>query len=703
MQLQQLQLLNDKLQARLDALEDENKRLLASLTTAEASASSLDSRLNAIKQEREQSSSRVTELEASLRASERALNEKESQLESLQRHLEQSARDIEKAKGDGEARIRDLQSKLDDKEALVSQLKELIDAKEGQQSENDAVLAAKNAEIAVLEARVQKAYAELEEERRELGGQVDELRKAGQETIALYEERLSAADSRRYEMEDAIASLQEQLQAQARPVSPSTMARQATTALEIDNESLREQVQHLQKKLGTLEDLLEDARMAAEREENLGRERLMQYKEREDALRQELLESQKEIERVVKSEESARARVAEIEEALRENTVALENARAEIEGLRTDIADLEGIAAAAGVMKSPQRVTRPLTGEYELLKAEKEELGRTCKERDAELAREREKTATLHIQLEERNAELDAMRKKLNREQSLNGVDEVKKSSATSSPSKQDLYAAKEEIKGLKHIIQELQLENAKAGQRNKVLESENRLLLSEVDQLREDMKALEENVEQTLLREEQALEAEEAALSGSPDDVERLQKTVREMKGKYEAELEQMRKRLSEAEMKSARAIHDLNKEIGELESLIESKIYREDELEREVARLQDRLAKSQKKSSKGLPEDPRSSTTPSLTSVSSSISSRSESVMSDSASRSGGEDVCEICEKPGHDIFSCDLLKEDRPLSVGSAADFLKKSAADDLFCEDCEEHGHTAVNCPHSLDVF
>ena len=136
---------------------------------------------------------------------------------------------------------------------------------------------------------------------------------------------------------------------------------------------------------------------------------------------------------------------------------------------------------------------------------------------------------------------------------------------------------------------------------------------------------------------------------------------------------------------------------------SLIAVQIYREDELEREVSRLQERLAKSQKKSSKGPSEDARSSATPSLSSVSSSISSRPDSAMSDSASRSGGEDVCEICEKPGHDIFTCDLLKEDRPLSVGSASDFLKKSAMDDLFCEDCEEHGHTAANCPHSLDVF
>lgn len=139
-------------------------------------------------------------------------------------------------------------------------------------------------------------------------------------------------------MEDLIASLEEQLQSQIRPVTPSTMARQASSALEIDNESLREQVQHLQKKLATLEDSLEDARMATEREEVAGRERAVRYKEREDAVRLELEQSQKEVERVLKLEESARGRVAEIEEALRENTVALENARAEIEGLRAEIA-----------------------------------------------------------------------------------------------------------------------------------------------------------------------------------------------------------------------------------------------------------------------------------------------------------------------------------------------------------------------------
>ena len=91
-------------------------------------------------------------------------------------------------------------------------------------------------------------------------------------------------------------------------------------------------------------------------------------------------------------------------------------------------------------------------------------------------------------------------------------------------------------------------------------------------------MKALEDSVEQTLLREEQALEAEEAALSSSGDDPSILQRTIRELKTKYEvaicyaflstfktklnvlqADLEQLRKRLSETEMKSARTAHDV------------------------------------------------------------------------------------------------------------------------------------------------
>ena len=154
----------------------------------------------------------------------------------------------------------------------------------------------------------------------------------------MYEERLSAADTKRYELEDMVVSLEEQLRTQARPVSPGTVARQATSAVEIDNEMLRDQVQHLQKKLSTLEDTLEDLRAANERDDAAVRDRIKRYKEREEGIRKELAEARGEGERLRKAEEKARARVEEVEEAFRENAATLESARAEIETFRNEIA-----------------------------------------------------------------------------------------------------------------------------------------------------------------------------------------------------------------------------------------------------------------------------------------------------------------------------------------------------------------------------
>lgn len=151
----------------------------------------------------------------------------------------------------------------------------------------------------------------------------------------MYEERLSAADSTRYELEDRIAFLEDQARKGKDSSSPS---HQATSAAEIDNETLRDQVQHLQKKVQSLEDMLEDAQMASEREEIAVRERIKRFKEKEEAMKKELGEGRKEVEQMLKSEATARGRVEENEEALHESTLALEDARAEIEVLRTEIA-----------------------------------------------------------------------------------------------------------------------------------------------------------------------------------------------------------------------------------------------------------------------------------------------------------------------------------------------------------------------------
>ena len=159
-----------------------------------------------------------------------------------------------------------------------------------------------------------------------------------QETIALYEEKLNEADGKRWEMEDLAHGLEEKLRKQKRSISPATISRHASEAAQIDNETLREQVLHFERKVSALESHLEGARELADKEEQAMRARIAKYKENDGALRKELADARAEVENRKRLEAAAKTRLEEVEEALRENGVALENARAEIEGLRADMA-----------------------------------------------------------------------------------------------------------------------------------------------------------------------------------------------------------------------------------------------------------------------------------------------------------------------------------------------------------------------------
>jgi CAP-Gly domain-containing linker protein 1 len=158
-----------------------------------------------------------------------------------------------------------------------------------------------------------------------------------QETIALYEERISAFEAERYDSEALVQALEEKLRVASYQPSPEELSKQASTAAQIDNETLKEQVTHLQQRISHLEDQLEDAQALVEREEEAAKVRIARYKEKDTQRQQELEDLRHLATSATKSDSAARTRVEELEEALRENTAALEDARAEIESLRTDL------------------------------------------------------------------------------------------------------------------------------------------------------------------------------------------------------------------------------------------------------------------------------------------------------------------------------------------------------------------------------
>ena len=320
---------------RIRQLEDENVRLKAELDESRQSTQ-VAMEATAVNTEHEQALARVQDLESQLKTSERSVKEKSTKIEALERSIQSSSDALESLRAESDARSRDLQTKVNDSEILIASLKEAVEAKSNEAGQNEGVIQAKNAEIGLLEARVKKAYSELEEMRRDLSAQVEELRQAGQETIALYEERLSSAESKRYELEDLVEELEEKLKRRASQTGSVTV--QDSEVSKIDNEMLRDQVMHLQSKISGLEDLLEETRTNADKEEANIRLRMQRYRDNEVSMRSDIAEVHKEVEKLSKSEALAREKAEEAEEALRENTLALENARAEIEGLRSEFA-----------------------------------------------------------------------------------------------------------------------------------------------------------------------------------------------------------------------------------------------------------------------------------------------------------------------------------------------------------------------------
>lgn len=176
------------LSTRIEALQHERTSLQEMVSSLR---SDLERRQN-LEKDRDSALATVAETEKELRIMERKLSERDSKVESLERSNAQIAAELERAKAENDARLSDIQAKLDTSESLVRSLKEAIEAKEGAEHESNTLLKAKNAEISLLEARLDKVSAELDTERKELGSQIDELRQAGQ--VTSFEFLLRASD-----------------------------------------------------------------------------------------------------------------------------------------------------------------------------------------------------------------------------------------------------------------------------------------------------------------------------------------------------------------------------------------------------------------------------------------------------------------------------------------------------------------------------
>ncbi|KAF8756930.1 hypothetical protein RHS01_04070 [Rhizoctonia solani] len=456
--------------------------------------------------------------------------------------------------------------------------------------------------VAALETQVSTLETDLQFERRELGQQVDELRFAGQETIALYEERISGMEGRRYELEDLVADLESQIEALKK--NGSVPRPGGTTAAEIDNESLREQ-----------------------REDESARSRIAKAKEGEQAAWKECLELRKEVDNLKRDEGLAKAKIEELVEALREGAVTLEAARGDVEGLRAEVADLESLKTPGTQEGDGQPV------EVVQLKRELEDIKKAlevAKKNEADLRAtleglEKDKAEVWKQRAAEHQKTVSELQKKGTSAEQLRAESPNTRRDSVDSDSSRGLARG------------------------NRLLVSSTLSLVSKKRSANGAMRRLEATIDDKL----------DTKAEGT--DGERIKR--------IETENELMKTKITEMEQKHARVVLDLNKEITELENLVESKIYREDDLERELERYKEKLARAQR---------------PSGESMLTNGTSKSKSNIKD------------------HDGMDCPLLHdggEDEPTVKISAAIGKDKKG----WCADCEEFGHEVDECPNSQEVF
>ncbi|BGO99648.1 hypothetical protein JCM10021v2_003324 [Rhodotorula toruloides] len=606
------------------------------------------------------------------------LTEKNSRIKQLEERVSQMDQEQERAREAEKARLAGAEGEEGERERdrarildLETQLADVQKSLDAQRASYDKLkledkhkTAAKEAEVESLRDRLAQANKAHEEERNDLNSQLDKLRSAGQALCETYEEKIAEIELARLEAVDLAETLQAQLD--GRPPSDSapadspstsrTLSASVSAAQAIDAETARTELEHLRTKVVSLEEQLEDARIQLEQEVADARARRRKHVEAEQVLKGEIKSLKVVVDHSTQAESRSAARIQELQAALVESQSTLEAERSELEGLRHE-ANGDATSALADDLKRMHKE----------LASTKANLEKTQRE------------ATQHADLvAELRQDLRSAEREIDRLQKLSPrPDTNRRTSVASSRSSlggDDAAATREQIVGLKSIIETLTAEN-------KDLAEQNSKVVAEAEQLKDAQQALERTVENLMsqLDNPSSSSKEASSLPTSPSSESTLRR-----------QLDQLRAELKEVQRKSELEIKALNQEVNELESLVESKIYHEDELETELQKYKALAAKAGAAST--------SSSTPRLNGHGSS--------KANSDAEGGAE--CEMCGEKGHDLDSCPDFAPASPTKSSfsdrhSAASRNGTNGAGKEWCDDCEEFGHSLENCPLTSEIF
>lgn len=654
--------------------------------------------------------------------------ELKDKLAEAQQQLSKSADDHDRMQKEAESRQNSLQLKLEASEQLVTEMKNRIEHQSAvdQRGETkealETQLKLKDAEIDSLKASLKRIEDQAQTARDDLVRQIDELKDAGRETISLYEQRIEEIEAERSEVLDNMQLLQDKAQEAIRAAEARVEELQAAqaslhsrngleagSAAAIDNEALREQVAHLQDKLGKYEDQISEGALALEKEKEYAQKRRDKSHEVETSLKNELKRIKTELERTQRAGKEQLVLLEETRHALQESQQALEHERAELEGLRADAENFNALKTGhEGSSTSASQAQ---------WKSEKQDL-------EEKLERQKQQ---VEAELEAKDSEIRQLRLRLEAPLGSPGVqkDAHRLSAASNSSvssnfksshriSSNGTYAASDvstassanQMSGLSYLVRQLGDENNEIKAKHKLLESE---LKARAQEAETKSRALELTVES--LRKQLEGHGGNGGVAGgasTSDLAEKLADSEARLHSS-ESTLADLRSTLEATKMERRDTADSLQKEVSQLEALVEARIFREEELVAEVERLSRKLDERSpirtlnQSRSRASQELVSAETVPEKDGAG--VASELDALERTEAADEEEElDFCGLCSQSGHTLDKCDKLMErtssaTHKLSNGSAAGAQDEQEP----CDDCGEVGHRFEDCPYAAEIF
>ncbi|KAF9115461.1 hypothetical protein BGX27_007714 [Mortierella sp. AM989] len=721
-----------ELESRIQDLEDKSiddeAKIKAIEDILDASRSDYADQLMLLEQDRDDLQARLDDLEDILRVTTDALQSKleaalrdatnsGEQLHEVQARLEHESELRRSKESEAEAKAKHSETELQESKSLLAKSEKLVKVLEEKAKDYEASIVKREHEIADLKLELEDLAGMVQSD------EVDRMRKVW--------------ENEKKRLEEAVAD----------DIAVITGLRNEIQTLELSESDLQIRIEELEATITTLNTSKSDLESEVSRLQSISANAKEQFdKERSDLL----------------------AKVAESEKAI-ESHEAETNAK------------IQGLEAIAQTVESWKEQCEAMQLEMIQKTAKAEGFGFEIVETRSQRDAFKKEAETSRMEIEVKNSQLADLEKvKLDykaiqdeKSQLISKVSEleaalvlsasapapVKAEADVSEPSRHS--ELEEEIAHLKKMVHDLTRENVTVGSENKKLMQEHDNLMEAHKHVETECLKLMDEVErlhtESLAAASLVAESEAVVQAKESDDhiegaepktsqsqsVIRLEGLLKEKQSlldrltqTHSTEMRDLRKRYVDLDRSKAYEVAQLNKELTELESLIESKIFHEADLEEDVQRKQkqiDRLQyeisdlKSQISHNGGAPNGTNGSayTTPASrsapqqssnlrgeyrTSAASPVVQRSPSNNS-IAGRSKGESqalFCEICETEGHDIITCTAVFSSKnatrrnpsasTLSISSTPVY-DDTEDDRPYCENCEEYGlHYTDECPN-----